>query len=97
MIKLLLLFVILQGCSKGKCFVETKVPVSWFCPDSIKFIEVHFFQGERIVGADVVYGSQFVNGTFSLTYYFYDTDPDLMVWRVYQVDRKWVEYKTDIR
>lgn len=60
------------------------------------FIEVNFFQGARVVRADVVYGNEFNNETFFRQYSFPDTDPDLMIWRVYNLDRTWIEYRTKL-
>lgn len=91
---------ILAGCSKDPCVIETTVPVEFACENAeiLKYISIHFMQGQRVVLADVVHGADFKEGKFKWIYKFYDTDPDLMVWTVYQVDRSgWVQYETKIK
>lgn len=69
--------------------VATKLPA---------FIEVNFFQGSRVVLADVVFNIDFVDGIYQREYEFTDTNPDLMIWKVYDVDRTgWVQYETVIK
>lgn len=77
----------------------TAIPVSFYCenPEVLRFIELHFQQGERVVGADVVHAGDFKDGVFKLKYRFEDTSPDLLVWRVYAIDKSFVEYKTIIK
>lgn len=61
------------------------------------FIEINFFEGQRVVMADAIFDFDFKDGVFKWEYKFYDTDPDLMVWRVFDIDRTFVEYKTIIQ
>ena len=96
MAKYLFLLLIVLGCAKSPCVIA--VDATFNSPDykSIRYIEVHFQQGERVVLADVIYDYEFKEGVFYLRYYFYDTNPDLMVWKVYAIDRTSKEYKTKI-
>lgn len=81
---------------KVKCGDYISFPLN-VATKSPAFIEINFFQGSRVVRADVVQGTEFNNGTFFREYDFPDTNPDLMVWRVYHVDRSgWVQYETKI-
>lgn len=82
---------ILTGCRKS-CLIETTVVPVFKCtnPELVRSIQINFYQGTRVVGADIIRDFKV------LEYKFYDTDPDLMVWRVYHVDRTWVEYRTRI-
>lgn len=74
-------------------FTDTKYKTNDF-----RFIEIHFKQGERVVRADVVFGFDFQDGIFKRKYDFPDTSPDLMVWKVYHVDKSgWVQYETKIK
>lgn len=66
-------------------------------PAEIRFIEIHFFQGARVVRGDIVYQFDFVDSVFSRLYEFPDTNPDLMIWRVYSIDRTSKEYQTVIK
>jgi len=64
----------------------------------VSFIEVHFFQGARVVAADVVFGNEFKDSIFNRQYEFYDTNPDVMIWKVYDENRAgYVQYSTQIK
>lgn len=95
--KFLSLLLILLGCAKESCKIA--VPVTFFCHNigQLRYIEVNFWQGERVVRADVVYPAYFKDGIFKIKYTFYDTNPNLMVWRVYDINRTSKEYKTVIQ
>lgn len=80
---------------KVKCGDYISFPLNT-ATKSPAFIEINFFQGLRVVRADVVFGDEFNNESFFREYDFPDTNPDLMIWRVYQVDRTWGEYRTKI-
>lgn len=86
-LKFLILCLVLLSCSKAPCII--KVPVTFTCenPKDLKSINVNFYQGDRPVMADIIHGYDFTNGKFSLTYYFSDTNPDRLVWIVY--DQGW--------
>lgn len=80
--------------------IETTVPVEYRCenPDSLRSISVNFFQDSRVVMSDIIFGSDFnKDGVYKIDYKFYDTDPDLMVWRVAELNEAgWVQYETII-
>lgn len=90
---------ILAGCAKDPCRIEKTVPIEFRSIDSDKIwsINLHFQQGERVVMADIVHGFDFKDGVFKWVYVFDDTDPDLLVWRVYSDRNNWVEYRTIIK
>lgn len=60
-------------------------------------MNLNFYQGQRIVMADIVHGYDFKDGVFKWVYKFYDTDPDRLIWRVYSSRQQWVDYYTQIR
>lgn len=98
MIKVLLLLGILTGCGRD-CLIETTVPVEFKCdkPELLRSITVNFYQGSRVVMSDIIFGSDFKDGVFKLDYKFYDTDPDLLVWKVQEYGSGWVQYETIIK
>lgn len=59
------------------------------------FIEINFFQGARVVLADAVHN---FDSVYKWEYIFPDTNPDLMIWRVYKYDQSgYVQYETKIK
>ncbi len=88
------MLLLLMGCRKSDCVRVVGVAFSCPKPEDIWIVELHFQQGERVVMADVVYPYEFTNGVFKLDYRFYDTAPDILVWKVYSSRERWVEYRT---
>jgi len=95
---LLLLMITVTTCIKEPCFTEIRVPVTMFCKNTsnLKSIEIHFLQGDRVVGADIQNQSNFINDTSLIVYKFKDTDPDFVVFKTYTWDAGWAEYGTHI-
>lgn len=96
-VKYFLLIALALGCSKPPCL--TTVVFQYKCNnlELLKSVELHFQQGDRIVLADIVHTWDFENGVYKWVYEFPDTNPDLLVWKVYAIDRTWMEYKTQIK
>lgn len=94
---IMLATVLILGCRKYPCRIV--VPAKFQCEEvqNLKYIIVHFYQGARPIMADVIYGVDFVDGVYEIEYEFFDTNPDLLLWRVYEYDRVgWTQYETKI-
>lgn len=92
-----LIILLLSGCAKDPCYQETRVQVQLQCPDTknLKYVQVHFVQGSRVVGADHIFPLDFKGDIFNLEYIFKDTDPDFVDFRVYSY-AGWTGYGTHI-
>ena len=96
--KIILALFLFTSCIKEPCFTEIRVPVTMQCKNTsnLKAIQIHFLQGDRVVGADIQHPSNFISGTSLIVYRFKDTDPDFITFKTYTLDGGWVEYSTHI-
>lgn len=88
----------LNACIKEPCFTEIRVPLRMLCKNTsnLKYIQIHFLQGDRVVGADHQYPLDFINDTSLIVYKFKDTNPDFVTFKTYTMDGGWVVYGTHI-
>lgn len=97
MIKITLLAFIISGCVKSPCIYSVDFQYKCENLELLQSVEIHFQQGERIVLADIVHSWDFENAVYKWVYEFPDTNPDLLVWKVYATDKSFVEYRTWIK